>query len=425
MTAACRRRVAAAAGLILCLLAAPARAQDAAIVPAATDPVVTLRWSLKMTGLIWQAPDDPAVYPGRHGATGFWRARVEPTVRLGASASFELAYEQRARAFSSAASLAGAGVLPPESAAPYRAVQLDGSLASSSHGSWRHEIDRAALHARLPHADVTIGRQAIGWGRGIAFGAVDLFSPFAPLEVDREWRRGVDAIRIESRLTERLSADVVAAFGSSRDESAFAGRVRGYAGRADLEVVGGRRAGDSFVGITSSSAVAGAELHGELAAFRTPAAAGSAAFGSARTIIKAVAGGSYQLAVGSGLLVDVEYHYSGFGAVTSNDLTSMLQDPAFVVRYLRADTQLIGRHGVAVLASYEVSPLAGVTVEWVLSPRDGSGVVMPSLALTFNDRWSMTVTGHAAYGTAPAGTRLRSEYGASPSALLLQARYFR
>ena len=32
------------------------------------------------------------------------------------------------------------------------------------------------------------------------FGAVDLFSPFSPLEADREWRRGVDAIRADVKL---------------------------------------------------------------------------------------------------------------------------------------------------------------------------------------------------------------------------------
>jgi hypothetical protein len=49
------------------------------------------------------------------------------------------------------------------------------------------------------------------------FGAVDLFSPFTPFEADREWRRGVDAVRCDLKLTDRASLDVVAAFGESGD----------------------------------------------------------------------------------------------------------------------------------------------------------------------------------------------------------------
>jgi hypothetical protein len=100
---------------------------------------------------------------------------------------------------------------------------------------WRHEIDRANAHVRVRRADITIGRQAIGWGRGVLFTAVDLFAPFSPLEADREWRAGVDAVRTDIKLTERSSIDLVGAFGSTLNDSAFAARVRGYAGTTDLE----------------------------------------------------------------------------------------------------------------------------------------------------------------------------------------------
>jgi hypothetical protein len=55
-----------------------------------------------------------------------------------------------------------------------------------------------------------------GWRRGVLFTAVDLFAPFSPLEADREWRAGVDAVRTDIKLTERSSIDLVGALATRR-----------------------------------------------------------------------------------------------------------------------------------------------------------------------------------------------------------------
>src|SRR5262249_51877710 len=162
---------------------------------------------------------------------GFWRVRVEPMVRADEAVTIDVAVEQRFRVFSSASGLDGANVLPSEASAPFRIRQLDWRLASSSNTEWRAEVDRAAVRVDSSRVTLTLGRQAVGWGRGVLFGAVDLFAPFSPLEADREWRRGVDALRVDIKLGDRVSLDSVAAFGDALDRSTFATRLRGYAGK--------------------------------------------------------------------------------------------------------------------------------------------------------------------------------------------------
>jgi hypothetical protein len=388
-------------------------------------PTLALRASLKSSVLLSRWPDDADLFPDRASTTGFWRLRVEPTVHLSERATLDLAFEQRFRVFSSASSGAGAGVLPSEAVAPFRLRQLDWRLASSPNAEWRGEIDRAALHVHLSGADLTIGRQAIGWGRGVLFGAVDLFSPFTPLEADREWRRGVDAVRADVKLGDRVSLDTVAAFADTLGRSSVATRLRGYAGKADVEILGGLRARDLFAGVTSSAAVGDVELHGELAWFRTPAAAGSIYAANDRSVVKAVAGGSYRLPFGNGVLLFGEYHYSGFGATSASRMLSQLADPAFHERYLRGDTQILGRHATAVLASYELSPELTLASQWIQSPVDGSGVVVPSTTWTLSDRWSVVVSGYLPYGREPDGVTLASEFGASPLAAFVQIKAYR
>jgi hypothetical protein len=416
-----------ALGGAMCLMALSVAAQTPQ--PGAADVQsgpVSVRWSLKGGALFSGQPDVPALFAEGASATAFGRARVEPTIRLGDDASFEMAYEQRARISSSAQTGLVTGALPPVTPAPYRLAQLDWQIAAGAQGFWRQEIDRAALRWRASALTVTAGRQAVGWGRGVVFSAVDLFAPFSPLEADREWRRGVDALSASTRLGARASLDGVAAFGRHlASDSAVAVRVRGYAGDVDVEAVGGRRGRDVFGGLASSAAVGAAEVHGELAVFGTPAVAGSTSFADPRTIVKAVAGGSARAPVGSGLLVYVEYHYSGFGARSAAEIPQLLADPAFATRYLRGDTQILTRHAVAVLASYEQSPLTSFSATWIQQPVDHSGVVSPAITLTFGDRLSLVVTGYVSYGRGASDLTPESEYGATPASLYVEARYYR
>jgi hypothetical protein len=388
------------------------------------EPSWSIRTSYKGSLLAARAPDAPLLYPERDSLTSFWRLRLEPEVRIGARATAAFAYEHRFRAFSESAGLSGFGILPPDTPAPYRIRQLDWIISASSGSSWHHEIDRAYLAVALPRVNLTLGRQAVGWGRGVLFGAVDIFSPFNPLEADRAWRRGVDAMRADFKLSERSSLDVVGAFGEAFDESALAARFRGYKGNLDLEVVGGWRARDFLAGVTSSAAVGDAELHGELAIFRTPESLPDAGLEERRSALKAVAGGSYRLPLGNGILMYAEYHYSGFGAANASEILPLLADPEFLKRYLRGDTQILERHAIAVLATYEASPEIAFNAQWIQSPVDGSGVASPSMTWTLGDRLSILASFYISYGAPPEGLALASTYGAAADSGFLQIRVY-
>lgn len=407
-----RARLPVAAALLTAATAA--RARD---LWADGDASIALRTSLKSSALLSRAPDDPALFPEQVAAESLWRLRLEMEARPGPAATAAVAYEQRVRVFSQGAGSAlTAGILPVEASAPWRIRQLDWPIADRPGLLWRHEIDRAFLALHPTGAEVTLGRQAIGWGRGVLFGAVDLFSPFSPLEADREWRRGVDALRADLELSGRVSLDAVAAFGESIDASCLAARLRGYAGTVDAEIVAGLRARDALVGVTTSAAVGDAELHGEVAVFRTP----DPLPGGGRWPVKAVAGGSYRLAAGKGLPVFLEYHYSGFGVPGPGDALPALADPAYQRRFLRGDSQILGRHAVALLATYEATEEIAAGGLVLLSPSDGSGIVSPNATVRLGDKVSFQAALYVPFGAPPVGTALRSFYGAVPLSGFLQ-----
>ncbi len=380
-----------------------------------------LRVSLKSSALLARAPDDTTLFPARESGEALWRLRFDLVSRAVPGVTCAAAYEHRATIASAGAGAAGAGVLPGAAPAPWRVRQLDWPVAERAGLAWHHEVDRASVAFRAWRADVTLGRQAIGWGRGVLFGAVDLFAPFTPLEADREWRRGVDAARGDIELADRVSLDLVAAAGERVETSAFGARLRGYVRDVDAELVLARRARDLVAGVTSSAEAGGAEVHGELAYFRTPEAVADAG----RDVIKAVAGGSYRLAVGKGLPVVLEYHYSGFGLARARETRTRLADPAFAARYVRGDTQILGRHAIALLATYESSEELTFGATVLASPSDGSGVVTPNAVLSIGDRVTVTATAYLPYGATPAGGDLRSFFGETPVAAFVQISVYR
>ena len=153
--------------------------------------------------------------------------------RVGADVMFTVPCEQRLRYTSSAGGLGRLGFCRPRWRSHTVFERSTGVLPNPpAHPGDTRSIVRA--HSYTRRTEITIGRQFIGWLRGVVFGAVDLFAPFSPLEADREWRRGVDAVRTDTKLTDRSFLDIVGAFGTRWDRSALAARVRSSTSGSDL-----------------------------------------------------------------------------------------------------------------------------------------------------------------------------------------------
>lgn len=258
------------------------------------------------------------------------------------------------------------------------------------------------------------------------FSAVDIFSPFQPLEIDREWRRGVDAVRADLKISDPYSLDLVGAFGTEMDQSALAGRLRGFTGRLDGEIIFGRHARDWLYAATFSAAVMEAEVHGEFAFFDTLEGfpEGGLALGD-HGAVKAVIGASYTWRLGNGLSTWVEYHYSGFGFKDVRQAVfRMASSPEYYSLYLRGDTQIIGRQALAFRAAYEFSDLLNTSLTWIGNPDDGSGVITPVISSTLSDNLSIMVSVFFPYGSGLDGGTPRSEYGSSPLYGFLQVNVY-
>jgi len=378
----------------------------------------------KITSLTSDPPSDPVLFPEGQSQTTLARLRLGLDVRHSDWMNSALAYEQRARwTPDGTAGLGATGTfLPSTVETPFRIEPLDWEIDADDDFAYRHEIDRAFVALHPEWGEITAGRQAVGLGRGVLFSAVDLFSPFSPLEVDREWRRGVDAFRTEYRLTTTSSAELIGVFGDSWGQSALLGRLRGYVGEIDGSLIFGKYTEDFLIGTAVSAVVGDAEVHGELAVFDTPEAQpGGTLWLGDDVVTKAVLGTSYTFDIGNGLTALAEYHYSGFGVEDAEDALMRFQDPDFLQRFLRGDTQILGRQAIAGQLSYPFNETVNGTFLVLTNPTDGSGVVSPSLGLDLADNITLLGSLFLPWGDEPQYGQLQSEYGGTPTSLFLQA----
>ena len=349
--------------------------------PAGAAERVDLDVAYKSTTIVGRAPADSLLFPERWSASALGRLRWTVRAESGRWLRAEVAYEQRARLASGSAG--GTSILRSEERAPYRIAQAEWSWAEADDGfSGRHEVDRAVAVMRAGSVDLAVGRQAVGWGRGVQFSVVDIFAPFMALEQDREWRRGIDAVRLRFPLTDLISADGVAAFDETIEQSAFVGRVQGYWGDLDGEILVGTRRRDRMLGCSASLPVMDAELHGELALFDSP---------DGEEVIEGLAGGSYSFDLQGPLFVRAEYLASGFGAVQ---------------------------------CAYGVGSVTPASLNWLISLRDGSGVASGSVSWIFSDHLSLAAGFYVPHGSRPRAGGFRSDYGGTAGTGLFQISFY-
>ncbi|MCP4643280.1 MAG: hypothetical protein GY851_22725 [bacterium] len=382
---------------------------------------LTLDTTWKTTGLATYALDEPVLYEDEWSGLGLFRLRLGLNLKLSDTLNSELAYEQRA-SLSTGGSAGGTGVIPSFGGAPYRLGQLDWQIAKDGDTfSYRHEIDRALVAWHPKWGEVIVGRQAIGLGRGAMFGALDVFSPFSPAEVDREWRRGVDAVRVEYRMTGTSSVEFLGVFDERWDQSALLLRARGYVGEIDGELILGKRGEDAVLGGAMSAVLGDAEIHLELATFYTPESQPDGGlFGIDHLVGKAVLGSSYTFDVGNGLTVMGEYHYSGFGVKDVADATMRFADPDFLMRFMRGDMQILGRHALGVTVTYPFNDAWAGSFLWLQSPVDGSGTISPGVTWSVTENTTVQMNAFIPWGEGADHGRIQSEYGSSPFSVFLQ-----
>jgi len=236
-----------------------------------------------------------------------------------------------------------------------------------------HRFDRLAVEYRDERLAVTVGRQAVSWGSGHVFQPMDLFNPFAPTAVDRDYKPGDDIVLIERAFTQSTLQLLHVARRDAGDQS-YAAMWHGFLGAAEVEFMAARHYRDDLLGMTLKLPLGPTIVRADVVSSRvdhdgSPRVSGIVNIDSA-----------FQLFQRTGL-VFAEYFRNDFGVDT---LTAELPAP-LVDRLARGELFNVMRDYLAVGASYQWHPLWSQHLVWIGNLNDGSSLMQTSLTYDPSD----------------------------------------
>lgn len=235
-------------------------------------------------------------------------------------------------------------------------------------------FDRLSLGYRGQKTVVRAGRQAVTWGNGFVYTPMDIFNPFDPTAIDKEYKAGDDMLYAERSRSGGDDVQAVAVFrrdpvtGALESErGSLAVKYHGLRGLGEYDLLIAEHYGDTLVGFGGNRSFGGAVWRGDLTVTRTDLS----------TIASLVTSLSYSWVWGgkntSGLL---EYFHNGFGQsgerYSPEDLAA---NPDLVSRVVRGELFSLGRNYVAASATLEITPLFLLTPNLFVNVEDPSALL--------------------------------------------------
>ncbi|HOX46595.1 MAG TPA: hypothetical protein PK668_23550 [Myxococcota bacterium] len=302
-------------------------------------------------------------------------------------------------------------------------------------------LDRLAVRLSTAYFDLTLGRQAISFGKTYFWNPLDVFQGFDPRQFDRDYKPGVDAARLDVPLGDTAGLTLVGAFGRSPSRDAIlldppgartrvveevgvdwygsAVLLRAYATFWDWDFTlqGGK--------VYGGYQVAGG-LAGELGPLEVRAEGGyHFALDGPVELFPAPSHGSAVAGLGHtfdcSLSLQLEYLYNGAGA-PGELLTALL-------RVADGNALHLGTHLLGLSVSYELTGLVKGSLAFLVSASDGSSLLQPGLSASVSDEAELVAGALIAFGARPTGPSalqpgLQSEFGTYPNFYYLEFKYY-
>lgn len=294
-------------------------------------------------------------------------------------------------------------------------LDLDWTVHEAGSLLWRHELDRLNVRFSLQTADVVIGRQAISWGVGRFWNPFDLFVAFSPVEIDREFKTGVDAASIKIPLGSAAQIETVyAAFDDDLRRQAAALRGQVTVGQFDLGMMGGKFFRDVVVGPFFDGEVGGVGVRGEWTFTHNTDDESR----ERRTFFRGIGGIDYRFT--NGLYALLEYYYNGFGEEDAKDYLQRFGSE----RLARGDIYNVGQHYLGAALEYEPHPLVKTSLSAMWNLRDQSALVGPLCVISLSDEADLRTGAYFPLGTGFVGRRVQTEFGLYPQVYYLELRMY-
>jgi hypothetical protein len=239
-------------------------------------------------------------------------------------------------------------------------------------------LDRLNLTLKPGRGMVRIGRQAVTWGNGLIFNPMDLFNPFPPADIQRDYKVGDDMVLAQIRLPK--SADLQLLYVARRDpdthnleedQNSLAGLLHFAAGTTEFDMMATRHYDDYVVGLGSSGIWGGAAWRLDTTATFLSGGEGK----NTKNYLSAVANIDYAWVWWrKNFYGFLEYYYNGLG---EGDYPGALSNPDITRRLSRGELFILGKQYVSAQIQVELHPLFTVFLTSINNLEDPSGILQP------------------------------------------------
>ncbi len=296
---------------------------------------------------------------------------------------------------------------------------LDSDWVNRPDFQLRGSFDRLNLKVDYDRFQMALGRQAISWGVAYFWPALDLFAPFSPERIDRDYKPGVDAIRTVIPIGTYSEVQVVgASLGSSLSrDGALAALGRVNLGRVDLGWMGGRFHRDNVAGGFISASLWGSAFRGEIA--WTGSGDPADRLRRRPSFWRGSVGFDRQLS--PAISVTGEFAWNGYGRASTQEYALVLASD----RFLRGEINGLGRAYTGGSLSWQIHPLWLLQGTALVNWNDGSSLFIPAAHWSTGNNSEVLFGAYAGVGERPdpSGVPL-SEYGSVPFTLFGAFRFY-
>lgn len=251
-----------------------------------------------------------------------------------------------------------------------------------------HRLDRLNLAYSDSWGTLRLGRQALTWGNGLIFNPMDLFNPFAPTTVLRDYKAGDDMAHLQIPLgageaqflylprRDRQTGDV------AEDQTSYASKWHFPVAGMEIDFMAARHFSDHLIGAGATGYLGGA-------AWR---------FDSLYTFLdkddepvgfwQIVANMDYAWGwFGKNIYGLIEYYYNGLGY--TDDYHKALADSVLLDRLSRGELFTLGRHYLAGQLQIELHPLLQSHWSVIVNLADSSSIFQPQLMWDVALNWQL------------------------------------
>jgi len=266
------------------------------------------------------------------------------------------------------------GSSPPED--DRRFMDLTSTISEDESAILYHRLDRLSLTLLPRWGIVSIGRQAVTWGNGFLFNPMDLFNPFSPTDVERDYKIGDDLVFAQVSTHKLLGFQTLYVprrdpmTGDAQwDESSLAGKGHFALGTTEVDLMAAKHYEDVVVGWGSVGYLGDA-------AWR---------FDVTWTILEDDSRMDGFLSLVSNVDYSwvwweknfygfLESYYNGLG---EDDYREVLSDPNVRDRLARGELFALGRAYLSGAFRVEIHPLFQAYLTVICNIEDPSGVIQP------------------------------------------------